>query len=466
MRIPFRSYAAMFLVLLMTAPAAAETAKELFEQGTEALRAKDSAKAAKALEKCVSLTKNNPALQTECQWELGWAFWLQNDWAKVVPLWEAVVARDPSRPEAQDRLSTAKSNLALAKMTRASATDAQPSFASNASATAKLRLRAVGDLMIGTTFPEGYLPSDNAENTFDDVAEWLQDADLTFGNLEGPICDNGETKKCNPNKPPGRCYAFRSPSSYAAIYKRAGFDMMSTANNHAEDFGLECRLETEKHLEAQGIAHSGRPGQIAHMESNGLKVTMVGFHTSPSGHHLNNHKAARALIKSLANQCDILIVSFHGGAEGNKALHVPYEQEKFYGENRGNLRVFTHMAIDAGADLILGHGPHVLRGMEIYEDRLIAYSLGNFATYGRFNLSSNLGIGAVLEVSLDNEGRFVAGQILPTAQEGKGRPIRDSQSRAVDLVRMLSKKDFPSNHVKVAQDGTLSANTPTPKNGG
>ena len=156
-------------------------------------------------------------------------------------------------------------------------------------------------------------------------------------------------------------------------------------------------------------------------------------------------------------------MSFHGGAEGNKALHVPHGQETFYGENRGNLRAFTHMAIDAGADLILGHGPHVLRGMEVYSGRLIAYSLGNFATYGRFNLSGNLGIGAVLEVELDKEGKFIGGKLLPTAQEGRGRPIRDNKARAIDLVRMLSSQDFPKTHVRVAKDGSLSTK-PAPSN--
>ena len=150
-------------------------------------------------------------------------------------------------------------------------------------------------------------------------------------------------------------------------------------------------------------------------------------------------------------------MSFHGGAEGNKALHVPHGKETFYGENRGDLRTFTHMAIDAGADLVLGHGPHVLRAMEVYNGRLIAYSLGNFATYGRFNLSGNLGIGAVLEVELSKDGEFLGGKLLPTAQEGRGRPVRDSKARAVDLVRMLSKKDFPKRHVRVAKDGSLSA---------
>ena len=139
-----------------------------------------------------------------------------------------------------------------------------------------------------------------------------------------------------------------------------------------------------------------------------------------------------------------------------QALHVPEGRETFYGENRGNLREFTHTVIDAGADLVLGHGPHVLRGMEVYNDRLIAYSLGNFATYGRFNLSGNLGIGAVLEVVMDDQGRFLGGKVLPTRQEGEGVPVKDTNGKAIDLVRMLSADDFPGTAVKVAQDGGLA----------
>ena len=153
----------------------------------------------------------------------------------------------------------------------------------------------------------------------------------------------------------------------------------------------------------------------------------------------------------------MVIVSFHGGAEGSKALHVPHGRETFYNEDRGNLRQFTHAVVDAGADVVLGHGPHVLRGMEIYRERLIAYSLGNFATYGRFNLSGPLGIGGVLEVEIDGEGRFVAGRLLPTRQEGQGVPVIDEKSAALDLVRKLSTEDFPETGVVVAQDGTLGA---------
>jgi len=171
---------------------------------------------------------------------------------------------------------------------------------------------------------------------------------------------------------------------------------------------------------------------------------------------VNDHEKAALLVKAVDKEHDLVVVSFHGGAEGSKALHVPDGREKFYGEDRGHLREFTHIVVDAGADLVLGHGPHVLRGMEVYNDRLIAYSLGNFATYGRFNLSGNLGVGAVLEVVMDADGRFVTGKVLPTKQEGEGVAVQDAGGKAIDLIRMLSADDFPGTAVKVAQDGGLA----------
>jgi len=293
--------------------------------------------------------------------------------------------------------------------------------------------------------------------TFAGVADWLRDADFTFGNLEGPLCDTGVSDKCRPDQKPGTCYAFRTPTRYGRLFKDAGFDVMSTANNHAADFGPECRLATEAALDALGIAHSGRPGDIARVEVKGLRIALIGFHTSRNSHFVNDHAQAQALVRVMAAEHDLVLVSFHGGAEGSKAIHVPVGPETFYGEDRGDLRDFARKVIDAGADLVIGHGPHVLRGAEVYKDRLIAYSLGNFATYGRFTLSGNQGVGAVLEVTLDREGRFVAGQVLPTRQEGGGVPVKDPAATAVDLMRTLSEADFPLTAVQVAQDGTLRA---------
>jgi hypothetical protein len=159
---------------------------------------------------------------------------------------------------------------------------------------------------------------------------------------------------------------------------------------------------------------------------------------------------------SAAKKADIVVVSFHGGAEGTGAQHVPAQTEIYAGEKRGNLPAFAHTAIDAGADLVLGHGPHVMRGMEIYKDRLINYSLGNFCTYGWFQLVDELGLTMILEVELALDGKFIQGKINPARQEGRGIPVLDPTGQAIRVVRSLSTADFGANAPKIADDGTIS----------
>ncbi len=400
---------------------------------------------------CIEKEPNN----TDCHWEMGWALWLKNDWEGVVRHWEKVADMEPEREGLQQYLRQANDQHQLRLRIRAGRASAAKTFKSDVPAGTTIRIRSVGDLMIGTDFPDGYLPPNDGAQSFDGVADVLRDADLTFGNLEGPLCDGGNTNKCKPGAPAGSCYAFRMPGHYARYFKQAGFDMLSTANNHSGDFGETCRLQTEQLLDEQGIAHSGRPGDIAERTVNGLKIAMVGFHTSAATHNVNDTETAVALVRSLSGTHDIVIVSFHGGAEGSKAIHVPREREFFYGEDRGDLRMFSHAVIDAGADLVLGHGPHVLRAMEIYKGRLVAYSLGNFATYGRFTLKGPNGLGVVLDTTLAADGRFVSGMLIPTKQEGAGTAVLDPSLAGIDMVRMLSAEDFPSTGIEVAQDGSI-----------
>ena len=420
-----------------------------FEQGVQHMTDKNFPEAIQSFEACLSEKPD----EIKCQWEIGWAHWMLSDWKSVVEHWSMVEKEDPNYPDLQTYLPQAKDNLNLQNVMAQSQNNAPKTFASTVPLGATLRIRSVGDMMIGTNFPSGYLPPNDGADAFTGVQAQLQDADITFGNLEGPLCSTTTPSEKCANSAPGKCYAFRSPASYAVHYKNAGFDVLSTANNHANDFGSDCRMETETLLDAQGIAHSGRPGDIASFEANGFKIAMIAFYTSQSSHYLNDHETAKQLVASQAQTHDIVIVSFHGGAEGSKALHVPQGSESFYGENRGDLRKFTHDVIDAGADLVIGHGPHVLRGMETYNNKLIAYSLGNFATYGRFNIAGYAGMGVILETTLDANGNFIAGKIISTTQVDKGVPILDNEAKAVDLMRTLSIEDFGSSAVKIAQDG-------------
>jgi len=440
----------MLLILLaFSALAEPSPANAAYGEGMAALKLKNAEVAVRELSRCVALDPQ----RNDCLWELGWAHWLSGDWAEVVDAWSRVEAQSPSHhPKLPEHLATARSQLSVQAEIDRLKKMAPPTV--TAGGDGVLRIRAVGDVMLGTVFPAGYLPPEDGAHLLDAVAPLLQDADLAFANLEGPLCDSGVSTKCGAS---GNCYAFRSPTHYGQYIRDAGVDLVSTANNHARDFGQACRDETHATLDSLGIAWSGPAGTTTTLESNGVRVGMVAFHTDPGSNHLNNTEAAAELVAALATAHPVVIVSFHGGAEGNKAIHVPHGKETFYGEDRGNLREFTHAMIDAGADLVLGHGPHVPRAMEIYKGRLIAYSLGNFATYGRFNLSGHLGHGMVLEVELTGDGGFAGGKILSTKQVGRGIPEPDGEARAADLVRLLSQQDFPQTHVQVGQDGSLAA---------
>jgi hypothetical protein len=315
-------------------------------------------------------------------------------------------------------------------------------------------LRAVGDVMMGTSFPAGYLPPENGDGMFDGVKPLVEGADLVFANLEGPLCDGGSTSKCSAD---GNCYAFRTPTRYIEHLVDFGVDLASLANNHALDFGESCRGETIQTLDAHDIVHSGPPGSIATAEARGLRVAMVAFHTARHSNYLNDHESAAVLVSEAADDHDVVIVSFHGGAEGSQALHVPDGRETFYGEDRGDLRRFSRAVIAAGADLVLGHGPHVPRALEIVNGRLVAYSLGNFATYGRFSLAGPKGLSFVLDVSLDREGQFVSGKLLPTNLVRGGYPVIYEEGAAIPLVASLTDDDFPNSGVIIDADGTLHA---------
>lgn len=304
----------------------------------------------------------------------------------------------------------------------------------------QLRLRAVGDIMLGTDYPADRLPAEDGRGLLAPVRGWLQDADLTFGNVEGVLMDGGEPEKfCNN---PRLCFLFRSPARYADTLKDAGFDVVSLANNHARDFGEAGRSASMAALTEAGIETTGRIGDIASLVVDGHRVAVVGFAHNVGSWSLLDIEGAAHLVAGLTVGHDIVIVSFHGGAEGADALHVPEGMEEFYGEHRGDLRRFSRTVIEAGADLVIGHGPHVPRGLEVYRDRLIAYSLGNFATHWGISVAGNNGLAPILEVTLDPAGMFVEGRVLSAVQRRPDGVFPDPEQRALKLMRRLTQEDF------------------------
>ena len=319
-------------------------------------------------------------------------------------------------------------------------------------------IAAVGDIMLGSPFPnESRMPPGDGVNLLDPVAEILKSADIAFGNLEGPLADGGASTKCRPGST--KCFAFRMPTRYGQYLKDAGFDVMSVANNHAGDFGAAGRRTTRETLDKLGILHAGSDSgrySTAVVTAKGLKVAFIGFATNAISLNVNNIAAAEAAVRQAEKMADIVVVSFHAGAEGSDAKRVPNRTEIFYGEKRGNLRQFSKAVIDAGADLVIGHGPHVLRGMEIYKDRLVAYSLGNFATYGWFRLEGDTAETLVLVTELAPDGAFLGGKIHPFRLEGRGLLVADDSRSAVGTIRNLSSLDFGEAAPKVSDDGVIS----------
>lgn len=318
-----------------------------------------------------------------------------------------------------------------------------------------IKLMAVGDIMLGTNFPNAsYLPPNDGKEMLAAVKGILQRGDLTFGNLEGVLLTgDGPVKKCSD---PSVCYAFKTPDHYVNYLKEAGFNLLSVANNHVNDFGAVGVNNTLRVLGEAGIPHAGLKSlPYTTFEKEGLTFGFAAFAPNTGTISLNDHVNAKKIIAHLDSISDIVIVSFHGGAEGPTKKHITRKTEIFLGENRGNPYEFARLVIDAGADVVLGHGPHVTRAIDTYKNRLIVYSMGNFATYGRFNLSGPNGISPIIELDMTRKGEFISGKIHAIRQEGKGIPVLDESLRVVKEIQELTSQDIPECDLVINSDGTF-----------
>jgi poly-gamma-glutamate capsule biosynthesis protein CapA/YwtB (metallophosphatase superfamily) len=276
--------------------------------------------------------------------------------------------------------------------------------------------------------------------------------DVVLGNLEGTLTTRGSTK-CAPGS--SDCFAFRAPTSYASVLRRAGFSVMNLANNHALDYGELGQADTVAAVRRAGMSTTGRPGEIAYLNVRGARVAVLGFAPYRWAQSLLRIPEAQALVRKADRWADLVVVTMHAGAEGADHLHVRPGTEWFLGENRGNAVAFTHAVVDAGADLVVGSGPHVLRGMEWYRGRLIAYSLGNFVGYHTLNTAGVTGISAILQVTLARNASWVAGDLVPITIAGDGIPRPDPSDTAHSLVRKLSRADFGRRGMLVSRVGVL-----------
>ena len=306
---------------------------------------------------------------------------------------------------------------------------------------------AVGDMMLGSAYPSAAgLPPDDAIKSFKHVKQYLK-GDVIFGNLEGCLLNDGKSTKCK-DTTGNSCFAFRMPERYASIFKDAGFNLLSIANNHVGDFGVKGRERTSAILDSLKINYAGQLAHPYHIfEIDSVRYGFCAF--SPNDHtvSINNLDSASKLVASLKKQVDIVIVSFHGGAEGARFEHVTRADEIFYKENRGNVYNFSHAVIDAGADVVIGHGPHVTRAVEVYKNKFIAYSLGNFCTYGAFNLSGPNGFAPILKIKLSDKGDFLYADVISVKQTKISGLRADYNHTAFKKLASLTNTDFPGHNL-------------------
>lgn len=315
-----------------------------------------------------------------------------------------------------------------------------------------LTVVCVGDIMMGSTYPSNNLPPDSGQGLFRKVTIVLSDADLTLGNLEGTLLTGGV---CTKKIEKGRCYAFRTPPYFVDNLVDAGFDYLNLANNHMNDFGAGGITSTVNTLENAGLSCGGAQGRIGEFTVRGMSLAVVSFATSPNTHTIFKIVEAQRIVAEHARTHDITIVSFHGGGEGLKYLHTRDTFEYFMGWPRGNVVQFARAVIDSGADLVWGHGPHVPRALEVYRDRLIAYSLGNFCTWG-FNLGDERGLAPMLQVVMDSAGAFLNGRIHSAEQRTYTNLRVDTLHAAARLMKKLSHEDFPHSAPQISEDGFIT----------
>ena len=351
---------------------------------------------------------------------------------------------------------------------------------------APVTLAFVGDINLGTLTIPGGVPPEEGRGLLDASRDALK-GDLVVGNFEGVLGDSGTTYKCGrkgkhvtladtaqpkpepvePKRPkpgarppaPSMCYAFLTPTALAPRLAEGGFTHLGLANNHANDFGDDARAATERILDSLGLRTYGPLGSIAvDTVRRGDSLTVVGllgFTTYPYAYDLLDIARSAAVVDSVRDLVDLLVVTFHGGAEGSKALHVPEAAESLGREPRGDLRAWARSMIDAGADGVVGHGPHVLRGIEYYRGKPIVYSLGNFLTYRGFNLAGPLGLTGVLQLEAGPDLSWRRARFVPMVQLPRSGPAPDPDRAALDLIRALSREDFGDSAARFGDDGEI-----------
>lgn len=277
----------------------------------------------------------------------------------------------------------------------------------------EITISLTGDIMLSRGV-QRYLEEYGYDYPYEDVSELFLQDDLTIGNLECPITDNGN----NANK--AKRFLFKADKDNAAALKRAGFDCLNLANNHTMDYMSSGLHDTMACLDEQGLAYVGASENAALkkpyiFEKHGIRVGVLAYSALPAeGYFFNKDKPTIQYISTMdfsgmeediaEAECDFLIIYFHWGIE-----YQPYKSD--------TQELIAKKAIDSGADFVVGAHPHVLQEPELYKDKYIYYSLGNFIFDKQIPPGTDETI--ILQLTLDHQGLVSVKEIPAVIKKGR-----------------------------------------------
>lgn len=327
--------------------------------------------------------------------------------------------------------------------------DSQNTDSSNAtvSSPVSLTLSVVGDCTLGTdetfdydTSLNAYYENYGADYFLQNVKDIFSTDDLTIANFEGTLTDSDERED--------KTFAFKAPASYASILTGGSVEAVNTANNHSHDYGEQSFNDTLAALDDAGIVHFGYD-ETAVMDVKGIKVGLVGIYELYD--HLEREQQLKDNIaKVKADGAQLIVVIFHWG---NETETVPDSNQTTLGR----------IAIDEGADLVCGHHPHVLQGIETYKGRNIVYSLGNFC-FGGNSSPSDMDTMIYQQtftidadgVKKDNVTNIIPCSISSAAYDGYNN-YQPTPAEGDEATRILGKINERSSWISTAEGSTFTA---------
>jgi poly-gamma-glutamate capsule biosynthesis protein CapA/YwtB (metallophosphatase superfamily) len=339
------------------------------------------------------------------------------------------------------------------------------SLAARAQEKPALRVTAVGDVRITRRF---------AADKLAEIRKIKLSGDIIFGNFEGVLAESDSPDP----------WKFSAPMVSIGLLKEMGFNAFSLANNHSADLGDGNYQKTAALLAQQGFWVAGQEGHgvIAEVGSLRLRavvpfgsgtgvppvnghgqdgratpnnttthVRIIGFSFS-GANNINNLDAIPAVIGR--KQREVIIVSAHMGGDNHTGQWIPNAMEYFGDEKRGDVVQFSHRCIDAGADLVLGHSPHVPRGLELYKNKLIVYSLGNFLfDYPGAGRNAHA-LGYAISIDLDETGDFQSARIVSYDLQ-YGVPVPDRSGRAYKMIQNLTLENLKQTSLVFPESGIV-----------